>query len=33
MSSFIYAFRVTADRQSLLEGRASIFLKYLDGAS
>ena len=33
MSSFIYAFRVTADRQSLLEGRASIFLKYLDGSS
>ena len=28
--SFIYAFRVSAGRQELLDGRASIFLKYLD---
>jgi predicted hotdog family 3-hydroxylacyl-ACP dehydratase len=27
---FIYTFRVSAERQELLEGRASIFLKYLD---
>ncbi len=27
---FIYAFRVSAERQELLEGRASIFLKYRD---
>jgi predicted hotdog family 3-hydroxylacyl-ACP dehydratase len=27
---FIYAFRVSAQRQELLEGRASIFLKYRD---
>lgn len=27
---FIYAFRVSAERQELLDGRASIFLKYLD---
>ena len=32
MGSFIYTFRVTADRHALLEGRASIFLKYLDGS-
>jgi predicted hotdog family 3-hydroxylacyl-ACP dehydratase len=28
--SFIYTFRVSAERQELLEGRASIFIKYLD---
>ena len=28
--SFIYAFRVSAGRQELLGGRASIFLKYFD---
>ena len=33
MSSFIYVFRVSADGQELLEGRASIFLKYLDRPS
>ncbi|THI86060.1 MAG: 3-hydroxylacyl-ACP dehydratase [Nitrospira sp. CG24A] len=27
---FIYTFRVSAERQELLEGRASIFLKYRD---
>ena len=27
---FIYTFRVLAERQELLDGRASIFLKYLD---
>ena len=27
---FIYAFRVSAERQELMEGRASIFLKYRD---
>jgi predicted hotdog family 3-hydroxylacyl-ACP dehydratase len=27
---FIYSFRVSAGRQALLDGRASIFLKYLD---
>jgi predicted hotdog family 3-hydroxylacyl-ACP dehydratase len=32
-SSFIYAFRVSAERQELMEGRASIFLKYLDHQS
>jgi len=31
--SFIYAFRVSAERQELLDGRASIFLKYLDHPS
>ncbi len=31
--SFIYAFRVSAERQELLEGRASIFLKYLEQQS
>jgi hypothetical protein len=31
--SFIYAFRVLAERQELLDGRASIFLKYLDQQS
>jgi predicted hotdog family 3-hydroxylacyl-ACP dehydratase len=30
---FIYAFRVSAERQELLEGRASIFLKYRDHQS
>jgi predicted hotdog family 3-hydroxylacyl-ACP dehydratase len=30
VGSFIYAFRVSAERQELLDGRASIFLKYLD---
>ncbi len=30
---FIYTFRVSAERQVLLEGRASIFLKYLDSQS
>jgi predicted hotdog family 3-hydroxylacyl-ACP dehydratase len=30
---FIYAFRVSAERQELLAGRASIFLKYLDHQS
>ena len=29
-SSFIYTFRMSAGRQELLDGRASIFLKYLD---
>ena len=29
-SSFIYTFRVSAGPQELLNGRASIFLKYLD---
>ncbi len=28
--SFIYAFRVSVERQELLDGRASIFLKYRD---
>jgi predicted hotdog family 3-hydroxylacyl-ACP dehydratase len=31
--SFIYAFRVSVERQELLDGRASIFLKYLDHQS
>jgi len=31
--SFIYAFRVSVQRQELLDGRASIFLKYLDHQS
>lgn len=30
---FIYTFRVSAERQELLNGRASIFLKYLDHPS
>ena len=30
---FIYTFRVSAERQELLDGRASIFLKYLDHPS
>ena len=30
VGSFIYAFRVSAERQGLLDGRASIFLKYRD---
>ena len=33
MGRFIYAFRVSADRQTLLDGRASIFLKYLERSS
>lgn len=32
-SSFIYTFRVSAGRQELLDGRASIFLKHLDHQS
>ena len=32
-SSFIYTFRVSAGRQELLDGRASIFVKYLDHQS
>ena len=32
-SSFIYTFRVSAERQELLDGRASIFLKYQDHQS
>ena len=28
--SFIYAFRILLERQELLDGRASIFVKYLD---
>ena len=28
--SFIYAFRVSVEQRALLDGRASIFLKYLD---
>ena len=31
--SFIYAFQVLVERQALLDGRASIFLKYLDDQS
>ena len=31
--SFIYAFRVSVEEQALLDGRASIFLKYLDRQS
>ena len=30
---FIYAFRVSVERQELLDGRASIFLRYLDNQS
>jgi predicted hotdog family 3-hydroxylacyl-ACP dehydratase len=33
MDCFIYTFRVSAERQELLDGRASIFLKYLDHPS
>ena len=33
VGSFIYAFRVSVERQELLDGRASIFLKYLDRQS
>jgi predicted hotdog family 3-hydroxylacyl-ACP dehydratase len=33
VGSFIYAFRVSVERQELLDGRASIFLKYLDHKS
>ena len=32
-ASFIYAFRVSVEEQALLDGRASIFLKYLDRQS
>ena len=32
-SSFIYTFRVSVGRQELLDGRASIFLKYLEDQS
>jgi predicted hotdog family 3-hydroxylacyl-ACP dehydratase len=30
VDGFIYTFRVSAGRQELLDGRASIFIKYLD---
>ena len=33
VNGFIYAFRVSAERHELLDGRASIFLKYLDPSS
>ena len=33
VNCFIYAFRVSAEQQELLDGRASIFLKYLDHPS
>ncbi len=33
VNGFIYAFRVLAERHELLDGRASIFLKYLDHSS
>ena len=33
VNSFIYAFRVSGGREEYLEGRASIFLKYLDHQS
>ncbi len=33
VGSFIYTFRVSIERQELLDGRASIFLKYLDQQS
>ena len=33
VNCFIYAFRVSAEQQELLDGRASIFLKYLDHSS
>ena len=33
VGSFIYTFRVSAGPQELLDGRASIFLKYLDHQS
>jgi len=33
VGSFIYAFQVSVERQELLDGRASIFLKYLDHQS
>lgn len=33
VNSFIYTFRVSAEQQELLDGRASIFLKYLDHSS
>jgi predicted hotdog family 3-hydroxylacyl-ACP dehydratase len=33
VNCFIYAFRVSVGREELLDGRASIFLKYLDSQS
>ena len=33
VNGFIYAFRVSAEQHELLDGRASIFLKYLDHSS
>jgi len=33
LDSFIYAFRVSVEEQALVDGRASIFLKYLDRQS
>jgi len=33
VKSFIYAFRVSVGRETYLDGRASIFLKYLDHPS
>ena len=33
LGSFIYTFRLSVERQDLLDGRASIFLKYLDHQS
>jgi predicted hotdog family 3-hydroxylacyl-ACP dehydratase len=30
MESFIYTFRVSVGKQELLDGRASIFIKYID---
>jgi hypothetical protein len=33
VNCFIYAFRVSVGRQEFLDGRASIFLKYLDRQS
>ena len=33
VKSFIYAFRVSVGRETFLDGRASIFLKYLDHPS
>ena len=33
VNSFIYAFRVSVGRKEFLDGRASIFLKYIDRQS
>ena len=33
VNCFIYSFRVSVEREELLDGRASIFLKYLDRQS